>query len=441
MTGQEIREELERYGIIQVLGETDALAGGTNRLRDTIRLASRSLSATAYDGQWVRFSSGTNADGYQSRVDYLDPENGDLYFDPVVGAAPPDNSTYEIYAHGVNPDDCDRARDKALTVLCSQWALQPLTIIPNGDFETVVTDPGSADWQSDGTCAIATQSLSFPTEYARNSLLVTAASGADEYGESASMYVQPSEDFYLYVPVSARVGTAKLVVYDVTQSAAITLTGTATHTGRGWSGIEVTFVVPAGCYEITVRLTGSTGATDITEWGPVHLHRTNQRRIGLPARVIAEKRVGPIVFLNQPAITGTTDWGGDDLEEVTNVAAKQVRDSVQVHFEGKVMGENPHFFNERIYYTALGTAGYYDIADRTTGDAVTTLCDLQYVTAGMVRLLAEQYNNKPGQDTEFWAGLHAQALSRLEVYEREHGPSPLPRQELGRTITVPQPGI
>lgn len=425
---------MHKWGLIALLGEADAAAGGTDRIRDTIRLQSVTLASTAFDGAWVRISSGTR-DGEQSRVDRLDQDNGDLYVSPVFGGSMPDDSNYEIWAHGVDPDDADRARDKALTKICSQWAMIPLSEVPNADYELALA---ASNWNGENNATLAIATLSFPTEFARNSLTVTSTAGVDEYAESASMYVQPSEDFYLYVPVSARATTtAEVIVQDITNTAEISLSGTATATGRGFTGIEVTFTAPSGCFEITVRLNNQTGSGSISEWGPVNLHRRTQHRIDLPARVDSRNYVGPVFFLRNQMATGVTDWGLDTKEEVPGVRVEQVGDSVQVRLENGMINA-PYFYSERFFYTALSTAGYFDIADRTTGDAGTTLCPLDYVVAGTVRLLAEQYVNRPGQDREFWAGLHQQALADLARFEREFGPQPQPRQERARTIVIPQ---
>jgi hypothetical protein len=347
----------------------------------------------------------------------------------------PDDSTYEVWGHGVDPDDADRARDKALTKLCSQWTPIPLSEIVNADYEL---DLAASNWESDGNATIAVASLSFPSEFARNSMTVTSTAGVDEYAESASMYVQPSEDFYLYVPVSARGSTtAEVIVQDVTNTAEITLSGTATVTGRGFTGIAVTFVTPTGCFEITVRLNNATGSGSISEWGPVNLQRQTQTRIGLPARVDSRNHVGPIFFLRNHMVTGTTDWGRDKKEEVPGVRVERIGDAVQVRLDNGMI-DAPYFYSERFFYDAMSAVGYFDIADRTAADAATTLCPIDYVVAGTVRLLAEQYVNRPGQDREFWVGLHEQALADLARFEREFGPAPMPRQERARTVLIPQ---
>src|SRR3989304_3694970 len=107
-TGQEIREELAKWGLIQL--PSGATGGATTYIIDTLRLKSVSLSAQAFDDCQVRVSLGTY-DGVQTRVDYLDPDTGYLYVSPVIGGALAAADTYEIWRFGLDPDDVDRCRD------------------------------------------------------------------------------------------------------------------------------------------------------------------------------------------------------------------------------------------------------------------------------------------------------------------------------------------
>jgi hypothetical protein len=430
VSGQAIREELVRWGIITLLGQATA-TGAVAYLTDTTRLQSSAWASTAFDGAYVRASAaGGVADGEQTRVDYLDTVNGRLYVTPDWTSAPTNAVTYEIYMPGVDPDDVDRARDEALTSICSQWYLHPLSELPNAGY---VDTLAATNWQLINSATIAKQTMSFPQEFARDSLLVTN-SGANGAAESASIYPRPGADFYLWVPVSARTGTAQVIVRDVTGGANITLGGTATVTGRGWTAIEVTGNIPTDCYEITVRLTGQ-GASDIVEWGPINFHWQNQQRIGLPARVISREWVGPVQALHNPSIVDET-WGQDQMTEVQGVRAEQVADNVQLRFDHP-LENRPYFYTERSYYDAL-SATYLTATARATGDAATTLCPDDYVVPAMVALLAGQYRKKQPWAQAFWDDLLAQASIELAAKERLYGPKPKARLERARLIRVPQ---
>lgn len=427
-TGQAIREELLEWGITLMLGAATATAGGTNRIRDTIRLAGSALASTMYDDCWVRVTSGTGVDEI-SKVDYLDMDAGDLYVSPVFSGSVTSGATYEIYRPGVFPDDLDRARDEALTRYCSQWAVQPVSEIPNADYEDGVTS-----WTAtDSTRTVA--SGVFPYEVWRSSILVTN-SAANGRIASDSLYRRIGQKFYLYVPVSVRSGTATVIVRDVTGSTNIALTGTSTSTGRGWTGIEVTGEIPTGGGEIQVWLRGDE-ATAIVEWGPVNFHMQGQMRIQLPARVDSYKHVGRIYRAENFAQRGVNDeWGVEDLIDVPAVRRVPVNDAVMLRFPTPLR-DQPYFFQERIFYDAL-SADYLTVAQRTTGDAATTLCPIDYVAAGTARVLAEWYMIKQPGEAQFWSSVGQSAQAWLDVWERRHGPRPEPIATRERTLSIPQ---
>jgi hypothetical protein len=433
--GQQIREELEKWGLIRLLGA--ATGGAASYITDTLRLQGTAWAATAFDGCYVRITSGSGApEDEQRKVDYLDMDNGQLYVTSDFSSAVASADTYEIWRKGIDPDDVDRARDGALTRLCSTWAFQPLSWVPNADFEDAV---GADNWQaSSGNITIAIQTLSFPYEHWRNAILGTNTV-ANEYIESASMYVRPSEHFYLFVPVSVRVGTAQILVRDITNGANIELSGTdLTTTLRGWTAFEVTGQVPSGCGEITIRLIGQESNATI-EWGPVNFHWDSNYRLQLPARIVSRKHVGGVHYLEtHTRVGGSVHLGVERTVEVASVDMRQVRNAVVAEFDhDHPMVHWPYFFEERIYYDALSTA-YLSVANRTTGDAAITECPLDYVAAGTVKLLAEQYLQKQPEEAEFWQRSMAIAEEYLRRYEREFGPEAKPQQERERTIHIHQ---
>ncbi len=233
-TGLQIRQELQRYGLIRMLGQATDTAGGTNRLRDTERLAASPMANTRFDGCMVRLTAaGGSADGELVMVDYLDSDVGDLYVDPVFTGSPTSAVTYEIWRAGINPDDVDRLRDEALTTLCSRWLSLPLSIVTNASYIEQTSDQPD-DWGETNT-AITQEDAAFPDSRFPFTALVSNSS-ANGTATSASIYgIRAGDFFYLYVPVSVRVGTAAVRVRDITNGADITLSGTSTETRRGWS--------------------------------------------------------------------------------------------------------------------------------------------------------------------------------------------------------------
>ena len=441
VTGQEIRQELERYGLIRLLGQGTA-TGAVTYLTDVTRLQGTALPSTMYDGCSIRATAaGGVADGEIRFVDYLDADNGRLYTTPDWSSAPTSAATYEIWRSGIDTNKVDRARDEALVRDCAQWYLHPLSEVPNAAYIEALS---SANWEAVGGSSTVTKAtLSFPVEYSRDTIVFDCVDSANAYAESASMYVQPSQAFYLHVPVSARgSATAELKVRDITNSADITLTPAApTNTGRGWTAFNVTGTVPSGCFEITIRLIGQ-GATDIVEWGPVYFHWQGQKRINLPARVTSRDWVGPAGFIHdQIGANATTFWGDERLREIPR-QTEQISDNVILRFD-QGMQNRPYFYIEKAFFSALQTA-YLTDANRATGDSATTLANKEYVAAATVLRVASQYKEL---DPEFWANVEAQAGPIFAAKQREFGPRQFVRVDKDegyevfseRTGSYPQP--
>ena len=436
-TGLQIIEELLHWGIIVLLGESTANNANEGQITDTVRLQSVNMASTMFDDAAVRITEendSTSAQiGAQSVVDYLDAPNGILYCNPNFTAGSSNGIidsglTYQIFRPGVDPDDVDRARDNALTDICSQWYIHPLSEIANAGY---VDDLGAGNWEDFNSVSTVKEALVFPQEFARDSL--RCSNSATNSGvESASIYPRPNAAFYLWVPVSAQTGTAEVIVRDVTNNTNITLSGTSTVTGRGWTAIEVTGNVPDNCFEITIRLLGQ-GASDVIVWGPICFHWQEQRRIGLPARVISREWVGPIQQLRNQSVVDD-NWGQEILEEVPGVRVEQVSDNVQVRFDHP-LGTRPYFYTERAYYSAL-SATYLTPDARAVGYAASTLCPRDYVVPAMVSLVAGQYRIKQPWAQEFWDDVLIRATQELAVKERMYGPQPKARIERARQIGV-----
>ena len=423
-TGQEIRNRLEEWGLVHILG-TAVGTSATSYLSDTVRLQTLGLASSSFDGAFVRMGGSNALSGVQVRVDYLDQANGRLNVTPAWSEAPTEGDPYEVWAHSIDPDDVDRARDRALTEMCSQWALQPITEIRNGGYEDGVLGSTPTGW-SLTTSTFNKTALTFPATASRNSALLTNSS-ANGYASSTSFYVRPEQSFYFYVRVSARTGTAAVTFRDITNGADITLaSGTSTVTGRGWTAVELRAQVPSGCYEIQIRL-GAQGDTDVVEYGPVHLTFDEQQRAALPDRIVTEKDVGPVFALRNWMEVENANPRDDDMEEISGIRAIQQLDSVQLRFNIHLR-HRPYFFSERIFYSALSTA-YQTAAQRKVGTAASTTCNIDYVTAALVRVLAEQYVIKRAEEAEFWATLRGLADRRLVPLEIRYGAKPRARLE------------
>lgn len=413
-TGAQIRGELIKYGLVRLLGQGTATAGGTNRIRDATRLDNAGLASTAFDGCFVRINAGTAA-GEQVMVDYLDQDAGDLYVDPVFSGAPTTSSVYEIWRSGINPDMVDRLRDEALTRYCSQWQDMPMSIVTNAAYMDGVTG-----WTAVTSTRAQTKNT-FPEGFWPYTLLVTNSAGSGRV-TSASIYgVRADDYFFLYVPVSVRSGTANIIVRDITNGANISLSsGNVTETRRGWSAFKVTGQVPSTCDEIQVWLQG-TEASAIVEWGPVFMHPRQARRLVLDPRVNTADNVGPVyIITNFPEATGGGSWSTDTRTEVPDVRKITSNDLVYVQWETPIY-DLPYYYEERMFYTAL-SATYLTAAARVVGDAATTLCPLEYAAAGTAKVIARHMLAYTPHEHDYYAQVLTDAEDKLAKFERRFGP-------------------
>ncbi len=177
-------------------------------------------------------------------------------------------------------------------------------------------------------------------------------------------------------------------------------------------------------------------ASAIVEWGPINAHWQDARTVRLPSRVESRKHVGGIFETWNKIGMGGANEDEDHLNEIFTLRTRQVRDSVQLHMEARLL-DRPYFFEERIFYTALQT-DHQTAFGRSVGDIATTLCPIDYATAATVRLLSEQYIHREGQDEDFWSSLHGRAMTDLARFEDEYGPRKRPKQERLRAIRIPK---
>ena len=420
-TGLAIRTELQRYGLARLLGQATATAGGTNRLRDTLRLNASPLAGTKFDGCYLRTTAlGGAAWGEQVMVDYLDSDAGDVYVDPVFTSAPTNTVTYEIWRAGINPDELDRLRDEALTTLCSQWFKVPVSVVENAGYIEQTAD--SPDNWTASSSTITQEDADFPDGRFPHTILVTN-SGANGAAKSDSIFaVRASDSFYLYVPVSTRVGTSKIIVRDITNGADIALSGTTTETRRGWSGFEVSGQVPATCDAIQVWLV-NTSASGVSEFGPVFMMPRETRQMPIRVQVNTKDDVGPVYSLTTyPIASGQGNWGITDRQEEKNI--RKIFNNGVGYFQWSLetLAKNrPHYYEERKFYTAL-SATYLTVAGRAAGDAATTVCPLDYAAAATCKLVAEHYALMYPSELPFWQTVLVVATERLNKYERKYGP-------------------
>ena len=440
VTGAQIRQELAtEHGDWVYLGETVGVSA-VNYLSDTERLQGANMPSGAFDHCIVRIASGTLA-GETALVDYLDAENGRLYLTPSLTGIAAAGVDYEIWLRGIDPDVVDRLRGQALTKWCSTWRAIVLTRIVDGDLE----ESGVGNWTAAGgatrTKTLAAQDDELSGRWNLNVVVTTALT---DYVESAGISVQPGQLFYCEAAVSSYVtatgagANAQVIVRDIDNSASITLGGIRTsHTGRGWGKLSLLFTIPASCYQIKVRLTSST-ASSTQVWGPIALHRRKATIVNLPDRIRGIRRVATQYMLSTPISAGSEQGQQVKVRKFKNSERVQLGNRCQLWFNPG-LGEEAVWYYERGYFFDLLTAAQYlTVAGRLVGDAATTDCPLEYVTAVTASLIAEFYMQKYGSD---WQDDFVQTKARWNYWEGQFGPEPKIVMENETPIVIPQLGV
>lgn len=308
-----------------------------------------------------------------AKVIRVDSTVGDIYFDPPVTTAVVSGTEYELWFHGIRPDEVDEARDQALTTRTSPWRLKPLSVLAD-----------VAEWTTVSNAAMVPQTLDFPREMFAQSALVTN-SGAAGYLASPSWYVQPDQRARIFGRVAVRAQTASVRLRDITNSADITLSTPSTFTLRGEQWFEVTGTIPASCGEVQVWL-GGASASCISDWSGVGLLMDHMAVFSMNSRVLSEHDVAGFYGYELPSPTG-------NVQRYPLQATREAGggDGVMAIFDSPPAC--PVYYYERHRYAAL-QADYMSLVNRATGDGGSTDCNDDYIAwATMLELLEPRKRN------------------------------------------------
>lgn len=389
-TGQAIRQEIGRSLRIDEEAALRTIQGtGTSasEITDLPNLGSTLFTSDKFRAWWVREidGSGNAPDGDKTRANQLVPSTGVLSVSPDFSAALASGDDLELWhARGPDPDDIDRARDRALTQICTRWRSVPLTWPVDGDFLA----SGVSNWTASSATATKV-TKSGPERFVEQTLRV-ANSGANGYA-AQTLNVRENETWNFFVYVQADVGTAAFIVQDLTNSAVVTLNAVEERTtwaGEAWQVLKGTFTIPADCEQISVRL-GGQGASDDSYWASLALYPADAKRFVLPSRVTGKGFVGlfdELIGSDFPEVRRT---GYHEQPEIVDVGGGQVEAVFQQPPRGSIL-----FWQEFAYYAALQTT-YHTAAGRQTGDAASTNCPLPYIKwATLNELTAGQFQRE-----------------------------------------------
>lgn len=180
---------------------------------------------------------------------------------------------FDIFKRGVSIWDLRKATNIALRNLRYRSEF-PLTLVADGDMRA----NGITNWTASN--ATVTKVTNSNVIRGPRSLRVLATS-ATGYAQSDTIFVDPtnSREWFVDVFVRADVGTARLVAYDVTNSANIT---TWDWTARGWGRLGGSFTLPATC-EALAFLYMSVASSDDSYWSAGCHYPQGAREVPLPS--------------------------------------------------------------------------------------------------------------------------------------------------------------
>lgn len=234
------------------------------------------------EGVEVYVTSGTVPVPNPNGIAATDISIGTLTPSVTYGTAPDATATFDVYLRDVRSRDLRDAVNQLLRGTFYE-TMVPLTQVVDGDMESSAT----SDWTaSNATHSKVTGANTLYHGARASRVLATAASG---YIQSTTILVDPTNapTWFVRAVVRADIGTARLIPYDVTNSANIT---TEDWTNRGWGVIEITFTLPATCEALAFRLQSVADADD-TMWDRLIAHPQNAREVNLPDWLVSPRHV------------------------------------------------------------------------------------------------------------------------------------------------------
>lgn len=229
--------------------------------------------------------------------------NSKLTLAPALSASLVSGTDYEIH-YKFYPN---HVRDKANEILenIRRAMLTALTLVPDGAMED--TGTVSTYWTAAGTGGTPTLAKNTSTVlHGRQTLSITNdGSTTLGYAKSNSMYLRPGTSVFVAADCYITGGdSAKLTLYDVTNSAAI---DTAESAATGWVHFAFTANLPATCEEVAIWLE-SPAVSDVTYWGSVQLLPTDRVIYDYPGVLEWSEDLDKVVYFPRGvALAASTD--------------------------------------------------------------------------------------------------------------------------------------
>jgi hypothetical protein len=367
-TRLQVRQQIiknTRLGLM--LAATASDAGSFNTFTDaTLRAIASDLVLLDEGAPLVITSTGTTAAvwGSESRISSTAITSGGVItLSPALSASAKVNQTAEVWHRDLKTvETVNDAIEWTAANLCSRWAFPVLTFLKDGDFWKKTIDTG--EW----AVTNATQSrvaFSFPNFLGQRIHRVTN-SAANGYS-AQSLNVNEGDTWRFEVMVRAYTGTAQITAYDVTNSAAITLSGTASADEGDWVWLKTTFTVPSGCRVVSFRLGGAL-ATAVADYACAAAWPEGTREFPFQPRITTPDQVrGFYALSGRSSEEGVwkqkvTPWPMGEPKPFTTPAGLVAR------FGYAPASSGPALYAEKTFYE-IGDSG------TATGSSATTLTD------------------------------------------------------------------
>ena len=249
-----------------------AIAAGT--LTSTLWFANSNQGPNAYLNRIIyRPENATGVDDYVRHGTTV-TDAGVLSIDRNWADTTETDEDIFVFEKGIHPSYVVDAMNTALRDLYFS-SREPLSLAADAGFQSSATSSYTVG--ATGTFSKVTTAANVYPGMQRAGRFQCAAT--NDYIHQA-FNVHPGKPFYAGALIRADVGTAKLVLYDVTNGAEIEASDAPEHTGEHWGYLSRTVTAPSGCESIQVRLQGEESSADFYLNG-LWVYRPNESMVSL----------------------------------------------------------------------------------------------------------------------------------------------------------------
>lgn len=380
-----------------------------------------STTIVAANYPWRTSRSGANAKRYEGAEVYIDssnwtgtpnpndvsvyaPSTGTLTVgNTYVSDTPASGDTFSVFLRGVSRNTIKDCVNEALRELRYRMRV-PLTVVVDGDMESSTMDAWADE---DATLSKVSLGTGTTLQYGAKMLYaISTATGG--YAQSDAILVNPTHapNWVVQSTVQATVGTARLIAWDLTNSAEIE---SEDYALRGPGVIQFTFTLPATCESIAFRLMGVASGDEVY-WENVIAYPVGARVFGLPTYLT---RPGQILQVGYTPAAG----GRADQDRFRRYSWWKIRrnDSSPEHplvleIEDPDL-HYPSYIDVSRPFAALAT------------DSATTFCDQTLIEAATaVELLRRLQNRAPGLETDAWRNEYRHRLREFRALRSRLSP-------------------